>query len=103
MQLHESQNLQNALNEELHRWEIGKNPSKGTNLVYPVAKLRGYDVHLGRNFFGVLQEGDNATNPLLNEVFRRHAGLIIHTSDQDVDRVKLVTPILHVEVRDPVS
>uniref|UniRef100_A0A915PGG3 SSD domain-containing protein n=1 Tax=Setaria digitata TaxID=48799 RepID=A0A915PGG3_9BILA len=42
-----------ALLEEYRKEKGGKARSEITNLTYPIAKIRGFEIHLERNFYGV--------------------------------------------------
>ncbi|KAH7728589.1 CRE-PTR-5 protein [Aphelenchoides avenae] len=87
-----------ALTDEYKRHKAGKKPSATTKLVYPIAKLNGYELHLERNLYAVLQRGDNFTNMLIDQsVIQRNLSSIIDPKDEEVNELKQVTPIEHVE------
>ncbi|KAI1722338.1 patched family domain-containing protein [Ditylenchus destructor] len=80
-----------TLVSEITRHKSGKKAYAGTKLIYPIAKLSGYDLHLERNFYGVRQR--NTTDPLLESKVNE----TIIDKDDDVEALRAVTPIEHIE------
>jgi predicted RND superfamily exporter protein len=89
--------FKDALTDEYKRHKAGKKLSGNTKIIYPIAKLNGYDLHMERNLYGVIQRGGNISNPLPEEVFQRNLSSVVDPNDEEVNKLSAVTPIEHVE------